>query len=47
MNATLLMVLLTILDLVETLGRDKFSPEQRKAARDARRAAMKAMREQE
>lgn len=42
-----LQLLLVVLDLLETLGKSEYSAEQRKQIRDARKAAVKAMREQE
>lgn len=48
MNELLLLRLaLLMLGLLETLGKSQYTDEQRKEIREARKAAMKAMREQE
>ena len=47
MEVAYVQLLLLLVDLVETLGKDKFTQEQRDQIREAREAAIAAMEEQE
>lgn len=47
MDAVTVRLLLLLLDLMETLGKAKFTPAQRQEISEAREAAIEAMREQE